>query len=151
MTDETPEAPPVLTTEYATPDDLREMADDLDVDVADDYAVMARLLNRARDDLDTYLAWPAPTGDTLDRIDVETLTPYQRDRLRRAACAQALYRIAIEEDGLLLGRSVVGMTVGDVTLPAIPPEEICQQAKTWLTGSGLVRSAPCDVTVDPQP
>lgn len=72
----------------------------------DNGTALDALLERAQRDVDAYLGPLQPSYETGLKLDPSTLRDWEADALSRAVCAQARYRLAFDEDRLVVGRSV---------------------------------------------
>jgi hypothetical protein len=101
------------------------------------------LLERASEDLDAFLCWPAPY-DFGRRIPVEALTPFAYDCLARATCLQAAYRLTVTEDDMTEGRPrALTIGGGQVTFSPTAPDPISPAALVLLAGAGLYKRSNC--------
>ena len=123
-----------MTAAYATPELFAAVTGYLELSAPDD---VNGLLQRASEDLDGWLAWPAPIAAGV-RIDTTSLTPYQQDCLQRACCLQAAYRLTVGEDDMAEGVPRVA-NVGPISLTQTAPDRIGPDVKVLIAGSGLLR------------
>jgi hypothetical protein len=97
-------------------------------------AEIEALLVRAERDVDALLGWPPVATDT-PRVDLDSLTEFERGKLRRATCAQAAFRVLRDESSLVEGpdgiASVDGLSFSRDPLPSFSPEALLE-----LSGTG---------------
>jgi hypothetical protein len=119
---------------YATIEDCLSYTDGL---MVSDEEAMDRIIERAEQDIDTIVGdWPyLPSGR---KFDPELLGEAERDRLKRATCAQAEYRVRMGEAHFATAdrAKVVGPDFRvEGELPRLGP-----QVMRELAGSGLIRT-----------
>jgi hypothetical protein len=144
---------------YASVAEFHVWAALLHEDVPED---LEGLLDRATQDLHSYLHWPLPTADPdplptaitdpgspvvgtpvprppSGRIDTTQLTWFQADCLARACVLQACYRLEVGDDALVEGRPQV-LSVPGLRLATTAPDPVSPAAIACLSGAGLLRS-----------
>jgi hypothetical protein len=128
---------------YATEQDLEEYLLDAEgIDVPEGEAA-ERLLARAEADVDLVLGPIARNATTGRKIDPATLTTIQRAALSRATCAAAEWRLAMDEDDLVVQedgiRAVAGITFAPMPRPPGPKvlEELADYGLVKRSGTVL--------------
>jgi hypothetical protein len=120
---------------YASPEQFTAQTTGLDLDLPDD---IPSLLDRASADIDQHLRLPIPlvavgVDPPTTRLDPATLDGWTAWSLMRATCAQAAYRVIVDEESLLEGPPTV-LTVGVVAFSREAPALICSSALVALAG-----------------
>jgi hypothetical protein len=126
-------------TSYASLDQFEEFVTAIECpDLPDTPSDVQALLDRASEDIDAWLRWPAPPDPEDDgeppvtRIPAASLTRFERRRLARATIAQALYRVTVGEGELLEGAGRI-TAAGGISFVTAAPDPIAPAARHALS------------------
>jgi hypothetical protein len=131
-------------TAYADTQDLETLAADLDFRLTGDEDFRSRLLDQAARDLDAQVLGISYEGE------LDELTEEQRDGLRRATTAQALFRSEMQGEWAL-GIDDGLASVGSLSFWRLPQPRISPAATEAVSGLGLIARRLCaSPTLDPR-